>query len=261
MVRNTRNNGQDSGNDDTTGEGPSGGVPPADHSEVDTLRARVAGLETELAERDSRPAADLATLAARYDDDGAGPGAGALQFAGFATQIPHSPDNHYPRAGVAREAVQSYRFVRCDPESQRLYEAAGRGQGGNRRRAAEVRSTIQVLSYLFDLQEFLGTPTSAEVTADELKQDLVAAHDHVAGLYQHVAYRLEELELEIYEPDNAAVARAYAERHNLDRRSRMSAQGRAIRNYVDARVRSSRVNHQVRDGGKDKQASSDLQDA
>ena len=71
----------------------------------------------------------------------------------------------------------SYRFVQCDPESQRMYEAAGRGTGGGKRRAAEVRSTIQVLSYLFDLQNFLAQPAAPDCSADELKQDLVAAHD------------------------------------------------------------------------------------
>ena len=246
------NNGQDSGNDETSNEAPAAADRAAPEQVIDTLRSRIAGLETELASRDQRTSSDFAALAARYDDDGTGPGAGALQFSGFATQVPHSPENHYPRGGAAREAIQSYRFYQCDPESQRLFEAAGRGMGGGRRRAAEVRSTIQVLSYLFDLQNFLAQPAGPECTAEELKQDLVAAHDHVAGLYQHVAYRLEELELDIYEPNNAAVARAYAERHNLDRRSRMSARGQAIRNYVDARVRSSRVNQQARDGGKDK---------
>ena len=259
--QNPANNGQDNGNDVSTEAGPAGAAPPAGRSEVDALQARIAGLESELAERNHRSSSDLAALAARYDDDGSGPGAGALQSTGFATQVPHSPENHYQRAGAAREAVMSYRFVRCDPESQRLLEAAGRGTGGGKRREAEVRNTIQVLSYLFDLQEFLASPTPAEVTAEELKQDLVAAHDHVAGLYQHMAYRLEELELDIYEPNNAAVVRAYAERHNVDRRSRMSARGQAIRNYVDARVRSSRVNLQARDGYKNMPSSAADQDA
>ena len=261
MVRTRNNNGEDSGNVDTNPGEPAGAEPPADNLELDTLRSRLAGLEAELAERGSRAASDFATLAARYDDDGSGPGAGALQFRGFATQVPHNPENHYPRGGAAREAIMSYRFVRCDPESQRFFEAASRGTGGGRRRAAEVRSTIQVLSYLFDLQEFLSAPTPAEVTVEELKQDLIAAHDHVAGLYQHVAYRLEELELDVFEPNNAAVVRAYAERHNVDRRSRMSARGQAIRNYVDARVRSSRVNHQAREDGKNQPPSSGDQDA
>ena len=62
-------------------------------------------------------------------------------------------------------------------------------------------------SYLHDSVAFVATPVGEAATVEELKEDMVAIHDHLLAVLEMVHIRLEEVEVQIRTPNDAVLLR------------------------------------------------------
>ena len=180
----------------------------------------------------------------------------ALQFKWRPTQVPHDPDNPRPRHHTVAQVVGHYSLRQSDPESAELLAMARReGKPG---RAEEVLVLTHLASYLHDSVAFVATPVGEAATVEELKEDMVAIHDHLLAVLEMVHLRLEEVEVQIRTPNDAVLLNAYAQRYKQERRSKMSAKGRAIHDFVAARRRTADITAMARASAGSSSSSSQL---